>query len=145
MSQPTLSTGFQLSGVTTLRWGTDGLLNSPAPGGSFAGTGYYIVESFDETAKVEQVYGENGTGVEVWRANLTHGKRWNITVQDDTQMTPPVVGNTVIVVDIIASATTTYTAVVLNNDYRAARKQPGHRVLLVENLTLVDSQTIGSA
>ena len=154
MSQPTLSTGFSAAGITTLVWGTDGLLQSPSPGANYAGTGYYIVESVDESEKAEQVYGENGTGIEAWRVNLRHGVRWNITVQDDVQWAAPVVGSTVNLVDLVLSTTSNssingtrkvYTGVVLSNDYRAARKQAGHRVIQVENLTLVDSQATTNA
>ena len=141
MSQPTLSTGYSSAGITTMRWGTDGILQSPSPGGTFAGTGYYIVESIEESEKVEQEYGTNGTGIEAWRVILKHGKRWNITVQDDTSMSPPSVGTTAWgVVDPLNNPTLVWTATVITNDYRAARRQPGHRVVQVENLTLVDSQ-----
>jgi hypothetical protein len=144
MSQPTISTGF--SGTagnaqTYLVWGTDGYLQTPAPGASRYGTGYYIVESIEEDMKVEQIYGENGTGIEAWRVTLQHGMRWNITVQDDSDMTPPAIETSVGVVDMINNRAVYYSAKVLNNNYRAARKQPGHRVLLAENLTLVDDQT----
>jgi len=136
-------TGFTNAGITTLLWGTDGLLNAPAPSGSFAGTGYYIVESVDESTKAEQVYIENGTGVEVGRINITHGHRWNITVQDDTGITGSAleVGATVTVVDgagLLGARTATYTAVVLSVSERFARKAAATRTIEVEKLTLVD-------
>jgi len=136
-------TGFTNAGITTLLWGTDGLLNVPAPGGSFAGTGYYIVESVDESTKAEQVYIENGTGVEVGRINITHGHRWNITVQDDTGITGSSleVGATVTVVDgagLLGARTATYSAVVLSVSERFARKAAATRTIEVEKLTLVD-------
>ena len=136
-------TGYTASGITTLLWGTDGLLASPAPGGSFAGTGFYIVESLDETTKAEQVYIENGTGIEAARINLTHGHRWNITVQDDTGINGQSleVGSTVTVVDgagLLGARTATYTAVVLSVSERFARKSAATRTIEVEKLTLVD-------
>lgn len=149
MAQPTISSGFTTAGVldgnnvTTLVWGTDGLVQSIAgstpTSNTYAGTGFYIVESIDQTQKNEQIYGENGTGIESWRVILTHGNRWNITVQDSTQMTPPLAGTTVSVIDINGGRTSKYNAIVLNSDYRAARKQAGHRVIVVESLTLVDA------
>lgn len=146
---PFLSTGYSVQQAGTLVvWGTDGILQSPAPAlGTFAGTGFYIVVSCDETEKVDLDYGENGTGIEIRRTILKHGKRWNLTVIDDSQMVAPLVGTTVTVVDIIAGPTLssgrTYTlqiATVIDNSYRAAQKQPGQRVIQVENLTLVDPQ-----
>lgn len=164
MPQPTVSTGYISEGITSVIWGTDGTLLSPAPGGGYAGTGYYIVDSIDESQKVDIDYGENGTGVEARRTIITHGRRWNITVQDDTNMTPPVVGGTVTVLDLLLSPnagalgfgagvtntasgqkTTAFVATIISNDYRAARKQAGQRILQVENLTLVDNQnTVGA-
>ena len=137
-------TGYTASGITTLLWGTDGLLASPAPGGSFAGTGFYIVESLDETTKAEQVYIENGTGIEAARINLTHGHRWNLTVQDDTNINGAAleVGQTVTVMDgaglLGGARTATYTAVVLSVSERFARKAAATRTIEVEKLTLVD-------
>lgn len=154
MAAPVISAGATLDGITTLVWGTGGALAlpaAPAGYGGVGGEGAYIVESIDESEKAEQIYGENGTGIEVWRMTLKHGLRWNITVTDDTTMAPPKVGQTVSILDyLLAPAnsaagggggkTTYYTAKVLSNDYRAARKSAGQRVLQVENLSLVDAQ-----
>jgi len=150
-SYPTLSTGYSTAQDGTLVvWGTDGILQTPLPiSGTVAGTGFYIVVSCDESEKVDLDYGENGTGIEMRRTILKHGKRWNLTVIDDLNMTAPSVGTTVTVIDIIAggsipsggSATYTIkTATVIDASYRAAQKQPGQRVIQVENLTLVDPQ-----
>ena len=141
------STGYTIAGVTTLFWGTDGLLKSPAPGGSFAGTGYYIVESVDPKQKAEQVWGENGTGVEVWRVNIVHGAQSTITVQDDTSMTPPTVGTLVSIVDSglciqgNTNRANAYQMNVLQVSQRFVRKGAAMRTLEVENLTLVDNQS----
>lgn len=140
MSFPTVSAGAELDGITTIVWGTGGALQSPAPGPTYAGEGSYIVESIDESEKAEQEYGTNGTGIEAWRMTLKHGKRWNVTVTDDTSMTAPAVNTTVSILDYLGNKTVFYTARVLSNDYRAARKAAGQRVLMVENLTLVDAQ-----
>lgn len=145
---PVLSAGYSVQQDGTLVvWGTDGFLVAPAAAAGLAGVGYYTVVSCEPTQKVDLDYGENGTGIECRRTILIHGKRWNLTVVDDLTMTAPAVGQTVTVVDIIAGPSTTGTAsyttkiaTVIDNAYRAAQKQPGQRVLLVENLTLVDSQ-----
>lgn len=143
---PVLSAGYFVAQDGTLVvWGTDGILQTPTPAsGTFAGTGFYIVVSCDEAEKVDLDYGENGTGIEIRRTILKHGKRWNLTVIDDVTLTPPSVGATVSVIDIIGGTNGTVgtikTATVIDNSYRAAQKQPGQRVLQVENLTLVDPQ-----
>lgn len=145
---PVLSAGYSVAQDGTLViWGTDGILQSingtTAPM-NIAGTGFYVVISCDESEKVDLDYGENGTGIEIRRTILKHGKRWNLTVVDDGTMTPPLVGISIVLVDIIAGSNgtvaNTKTAVVIDNSYRAAQKQPGQRVLQVENLTLVDPQ-----
>lgn len=124
-----INTGFQVDGITTLVWGTGNAI-----GGSF------IVVSIDESQKVEQYYVENGTGVEAARILLTHGIRWNFTVIDDTTMTPPTVGSSVTIWRHTSSnnANLTAAATVINNDFRAARKTEGQRVVQVERLTLVE-------
>lgn len=134
------STGYQLNGITTLVWGTGGSLRSPKPTAGFAGEGYYTVRSIDQADKVDPIYGENCTGVEAWRVLILHGKRWNLTVQDDTTMSAPTTGSNIVIVDFIDGAATSLNAMVISNDYRAAQRQPGERVLQVENLVLVDSQ-----
>lgn len=142
------STGYTITGVTTLFWGTDGLLKSPSPGGTFAGTGYYIVESVDPSTEAEQVYVENGTGIKSARITLTQGAKATIVVQDDTNMTtPPQVNSTVVIVDAGClipgnnNRSNAYSMTVLQAGERYVRKGVAVRNLEVENLTLVDSQT----
>lgn len=136
-------TGFRADGITSIVWGTDGILNSPAPSAGYAGTGYFIVESAEETTKAEQVYIENGTGIEAARINLIHGHRWNLTVQDDTGITGTAleVGQTVTVLDgagLLGARTSNYSAVVISVSERFARKTGATRTIEVEKLTLVD-------
>lgn len=148
MPYPTTSAGYSIassSGVTTLLWGTDGLLASPAPGGSFAGTGYYIVESVDQETDSETIYIENGTGQKAARIIINNGQKWTISVQDDTTMLPPQVGDTVSVLDganLIggtANAMTQYSAKVVSSGERFSRKGAAMRNITVERLTLVDA------
>lgn len=144
---PSLSAGYSVQQDGTLVvWGTDGIIQLPVPAAGFAATGFYIVVSCEETEKVDLDYGENGTGIEIRRTILKHGRRWNVTVIDDVTFTPPLVGTTITIVDILAGTTSgnaasAKVATVIDNSYRAAQKQPGQRVLQVENLTLVDAQT----
>lgn len=137
---PVVSAGAELDGITTLIWGTAGVLQSPLPSSGYGGDGYYIVESIDSSEDAEQIYGENGTGIKCWRMTLTHGRKYNITVTDDSTMTPPSVNTTVTIVDQLGDRTKQYVCKVLQNEHRGARKQPGQRVLQVESLTLIDPQ-----
>lgn len=124
-----INTGFISDGLTTLVWGTGNAINSN-----------YIVISIDESEKVEQYYVENGTGIEAARILLNQGRRWNLTCIDNSSVTPPTTGSTVTLWThtLGNSAAATASAVVINNDVRAARKTEGQRVLQCENLTLVD-------
>ena len=145
---PTLSTGYSVQQDGTLVvWGTDGILQSPAPSsGTYAGTGFYVVVSSEQSTKVDLDYGENGTGIEMRRTFLIHGQRWNITVIDDLQFPAPGVGTTVVMVDVLAGpitpSTATYnikTATIIDNNVRNAQKQPGQRVMQIEYINLIGS------
>jgi hypothetical protein len=147
MSYPPTSgtNGYTLassSGVTTLLWGTDGLLVSPAPGGSFAGTGFYIVESVDQETDAEVIHGENGTGQKAWRIIINNGQKWTISVQDDTSMTPPIVGSTASILDganlLGGGRVTIASCRVVASGERFSKKGAAMRNITVEKLTLVD-------
>jgi len=59
-------------------------------------------------------------------------------------MTAPKVGSGIIIVDAAGSQGAVglkYAATVVDNDYQTAVKQPGERVLIAENLVLMESQT----
>ena len=92
----------------------------------------------------EQVYIENGTGIEAARINLTHGHRWNLTVQDDTNITGTdlEVGQTILIKDgagLINATRTNYYACVVSVSERFARKAAATRTIEVERLILVDT------
>lgn len=126
-----VNTGYRSDGLTTLVWGTGNSINSG-----------YIVVSIDESEKTETYYVENGTGIEAARVMLNQGRRWNVTCIDDNSISPPVFGSTVQLWTHSlqsSNANALATAVVINNDVRAARKTEGQRVLQCEKLTLVDT------
>lgn len=141
----TRSDGYSQAGITTMIWGTDGTLVSPAPGGTYAGTGYYIVESVDQETDAEPIYIENGTGQKAARIIISNGQRWVMSVQDDSAMLPPQVGDTVYVKDTagLITGTTTknnYSGIVVSSGERFSKKSAAMRNITVENLALVDSQ-----
>lgn len=141
---PVASVGFYASGITTAIFGTDGILNTPAPGGSFAGTGYYIVESIDPSVEAEQIYIENGAGVKAGRFNIVSGAKWNLTVQDDTAQGAISVNGSVAIVDAglqvpgNSNRNAIYSATVLQVSERFQRKAVAMRTVEVERLTLIE-------
>lgn len=133
--------GLKLEGVTTLRWGTEGLLQSP----QVASGSFYVVMRFAQSAKQEVGYLENGNGVQSTRFRITHGHQWDVTVRDDSRMTPPKNGDTCVVTDgggIVPCASPTagnvFTCAVIDSNYEASPKNPGERVLRVEALLLIE-------
>lgn len=129
---PATSTAFLLQGVTTIKWGTDGIW-----------TGYTVV-SCTPNDEVETLYVENGTGLKSTRIILWQGRRMNITVVDDTTITPPTPGSTVTLANIISSTTgsTNLTFRIVENSYNAARKEAGQRVLVAEYLTNIEGSGV---
>lgn len=133
-----VTTGYEVDGVTTIRWGTEGLLQSPKPA-----SGYYTVLRFDQKEIVDPIKLPQGSGLTASRVRIKDGTHWAITVRDDTQMTAPVVGTLITVVDgagMKGNVGLRYAARVVENDYNTGVKQPGERVLIAENLLLIESQ-----
>jgi len=129
---PTVSTGYASQGVTTIVWGTDGLWST------------YIVSRAAEKDIVENVKLTNGTGITLTRVQLKDGRQWDLTVRDDTAMTPPTTGSTITVVDaggLISSSKLNYTGRVVESSWDTSSKQAAERSVTVESLVLIESQT----
>jgi len=129
------------SGVTTLYWGTDGGLTTPAPGGTYAGTGFYIVESVDQETDKEQVNIENGSGQKAGRVIIINGQVFTLSVQDDSTMTPPTVGTTIGIIDggnMLGGGRVSVTARVVASGERFVRKGVAMRNLTAEKMSLID-------
>ena len=133
--------GVLAEGITTIRWGTDALLQSPKPS-----SGWYVVMRFNQSPKQEVSYLENGSGIQANRVRLTHGHQWDITVRDDSDMTPPKAGDSITIMDAGGLVTQTasparlncFSAKVIDPSWETAPKQPGERVLRVEALLLIE-------
>ena len=143
-------TGYTATGRTTIRWGTDGYWQQeiPSSGANPAVGGYYIVTDFDEKQLAEAIKLSNGSGPTSTRVIINDGIQWTVTVRDDTRMTPPKVNDTVYIVDAAGFRGTPglkYITTVIDANYKAAPKQPGERVLLLESLILIESQTGATA
>lgn len=137
---PGVTIGYIAQGVTTDRWGTDGLLQSPRVG---AGS-YYVVLRFNQRPLVDNIKLPNGVGVTATRVMIVDGVEWTMTVRDDTRMTPPAVGGTITIVDgagLLGVVGLAYTATVIEPTYDTSPKQAGERVFTCENLVLIESQT----
>lgn len=135
--------GFSVQGVTTIRWGTDGLLQTPRVGAN----NYYTVLRFNEAALVDSNKLPNGTGITATRVLLLDGSQFTLTVRDDTRMTPPAVGGTIGIVDaggLLGAVGLVYTCTVINPSYEAAPKQAGERTIVAERLILVEAGAGGA-
>ena len=136
---PAYSTAFIGSGVTTIRWGTDGVMANGGSNGSGGGyLGYYTVESMRGTDEIENIYIEQGTVLKVTRIQLWQGRNYTITVVDDTGMTPPSPGSSINLVDQVGGGASIYTFKVTSNGYNAARKVEGKREITAEYLTCIE-------
>lgn len=133
------STGYKATGKTTIMWGTEGILSSPYPA-----TGFYTVIRCNQKSLIDRTNLPNGTGITSTRVLLNDGEQWEITVRDDSSMTPPTSSSTANLVDVaghLGVQGKVYTCTIIDSAYEANLKAAGERTLLVENLVLIDSQT----
>lgn len=124
------STGFIARGSTpaTVAWGTEGIYAS------------VIVKSIRSHQMIEEIKVENGTGLTALQVLLNDGNQIDITVIDDRAVTFPAALSTVTLLDPIAASGTVSSGTlmqVVDNDYNAATKQPGERVLVCKKYTLI--------
>jgi hypothetical protein len=123
---PTSGSFFIQGTLTTIRWGTGGVHAS------------YIVVSCTPAEEIETLYVENGTGIKVTRIILWQGRRVNITVVDDSTVTPPKTAQTITLFDPLGGGSGSLNFTVIENSYNAARKEAGQRVIVAEFLTGVE-------
>lgn len=137
MSWPLTSNGNNvlISGTTTtIVWGSGSFAQ-----GSLAG---YIVKNMKASERNEQIKIEQGAGLTAVNVLLTDGRAYEVTVVDDTNVTPPFGGSNVNVIipnlkGPNAGLSTSFEfGIVINNDYNAARKVEGERVLLINTFNL---------
>jgi hypothetical protein len=82
-SVTTWSPDFIADGITTIVWGTEGLLSS------------YIVVTGNENQRVDEIRIEQGAGFTAIIILLIDGNDVEIEVVDDTAVNPPAVGTVV--------------------------------------------------
>jgi hypothetical protein len=136
---PAPTTDFLTSGVTTIRWGTDGIMANTSPNGSGGGFGgYYTIETIRGTDKVDTMYIEQGSGLEATRIQLIQGRRYTMTVVDDTNMTPPSFATKLSFEDTISGGAALYLFQLIENGDSTVRKAEHKRELTVEYLTCIE-------
>ena len=142
-------TGFRQQGVTSVRWGSRGLVTS-INGQAIASlpTSIGVVLRFNQKTQVENIKLPNGDGLTVTRVQIVDGQQWDVTVRDDENIdSRPSIGTTVVIYDaggLISSSYLKYSATVIDSGWDTAPKQPGEMTFSVEALTLVEG-TSGSA
>jgi hypothetical protein len=127
---PSPNAAFLMQGITTIKWGTDGLYST------------YIVKSMTPTDEIEVIYIENGTGLKSTRIDLAQGRQWDITVIDDTSIVPPRINTNITIVDPLGVMSggngTNITARVIGKNGQAARKQEADLIIRAEYLTNIE-------
>jgi hypothetical protein len=95
-STSALNNAYIPSGITTVFWGTYPFLPTNSnisttinTGGSGGFMGYYIVESIRSEERVDIHEIAQGSGLIVGRIAIWQGRRYTITVIDDTNFPPP--------------------------------------------------------
>ena len=124
-----------VAGVTTIRWGTRGMF------------GTAIVESATEVADIEKIYVEQGDGMRATRFLLMQGHTYDFTVADDSSIftgaNNPSSGSNLAITEMLStgSSVTRAYGTVVGLDYNAAKKVEGKRIIRLENMVLIDSQS----
>jgi len=124
------SSGYLAEGLTTIVWGTTGF-----------STGFllsYIVKTVRPSQRVEELRVENGIGLTATEILLIDGQDFEVTVVDDSTVTPAAVGSIISLLSPFNAGGTPANFLVVNNSYNAARKQEGERVLLCRKFTLIN-------
>ena len=137
---PNSAVGFLATGVTSIRWGTDGIMPNTSPNGSGGGYGgFYTVESMRSADEIDNIYIAQGSGLKATRIQLIQGRSYTITMVDDTFFTLTSASNYIELWDVISGGTVQYANCrVTQNGYSANRGVEGKRELTVEVLTLIE-------
>lgn len=121
--------GVLVQGVTTIEWGTEDMF------------GVFVVLRYSQRQLVTNDKLPQGSGLTSTRVQTIDGAAVDLTVRDDTTMTPPAAGTTLSIVDgggLFGAVGTSYTCRVTESGWDSAPKQAGERSLTVEKLILVD-------
>jgi hypothetical protein len=122
--------------LTTVIWGTDG--QGTIGSFSYSAYGSYIVTSGSDSKRVEEIDIEQGSGLEATRIQLIQGRRYTMTVVDDTNMTPPSFATKLSFEDTISGGAALYLFQLIENGDSTVRKAEHKRELTVEYLTCIE-------
>lgn len=115
------SPDFIVAGITTIVWGTSGIISS------------YIVTTARENQRVEEINIEQGDGFEAIVILLIKGIDVEFEVIDDTAVTPPNVGN-------VVTFSTPYGSIpmlVVGSSANQARKREGMRSFTAKSFNAI--------
>lgn len=121
-SQTTWSPNFEVYGISSIVWGTEGIFNS------------YIVTSANESQRIEEIDIEQGAGFEAIVILLNKGIDVEITVIDDTSITPPVIANNPFV---LVTPYGTIPMLLVGNKADQARKREGMRTFTFKSFNAI--------
>ena len=107
------SPNFAAYGVTTIVWGTEGIFGS------------YIVTSASESQRIEEIDIEQGAGFEAVVILLNKGLDVELTVIDDTAITPPTIANAPFT---LVTPYGTVNMLLVGNKSDQARKREGQKM-----------------
>jgi hypothetical protein len=112
---------MSVTGITTIVWGTDGVLSS------------YIVTSASQSARVEEIDIEQSSGFEALVILLNKGFDIDVEVIDDTAITAPAIG-AVVTLSTPYGATP---ALLIGEKANQARKREGMRTFTLKTYNAI--------
>ena len=123
----------EVLGVTTITWGTEG------QGINFGSTTYssYIVISYREADRIEEIPIEQGSGFEAIVFLLNKGKDVTVTVVDDTSVTAPTLANNPITISSAFSPG--FNAALIGKSGDTARKREGQREFTLRSFNAINN------
>lgn len=120
-SAATWSPNFVVNGLTTIVWGTEGIYTG------------YIVVSANESNRIEEIDIEQGTGFEAIVILLNKGVDVELSVIDDTAVTPPDITT-------IVTLSTPYGSIpmlMVGNKSDQARKREGMKTFTFKSFSAI--------
>ena len=147
-SYPPTVTGqqaFKTQGYTKLWWGTEALFTELG----------YIVISARSTQDARTVNNQQAAGVTAVTTDIVDGAAWEIAVEEDLTIAPPAVGQAVFMQNVFfggagvsvppygATAMPAFLFKVENNNFNAARREPGTRTFLCRSYAAIASASGG--
>jgi hypothetical protein len=124
----TQNIGYSTSGIVTiLAWGTQGIWNN------------VIVRNIRSTPMINEIQIEQGGGLTSLDVIINDGDSIEIDVIDDRNLTWPISGGTVTLINPQPNGATAITQLfqVINNNYNVAAKAPGERTFIVKKYSII--------